>query len=149
MKLEDEIKQKKFVNEFQKLGINLMYTGNWLRLLVTQDLKKHSLSLQQYNVLRILRGQHPNPSSVNLLTERMLDKMSNASRLIEKLKLKGLVERSECKQDRRQAEVLITAKGLTLLEKLDIVLPDFKDRFHDLSEKDALLMNDLLDKLRG
>ena len=93
MRLEKEIKSKTFKDPFEKLVVNIIYTWNWLNYWHNQQFKKYGISQQQYNILRILRGQYPNPATVNLLKERMLDKMSNASRLVEKLRQKGLVER--------------------------------------------------------
>ena len=108
MKLEDEIKQKKFNSEFQKLAVNIIYTHSWLTYSQSKIFEQHGITLTQYNILRILRGQHPNPASVNLLKERMLDKRSDASRMVERLRVKGLVKRKICPNDRRKAEVLIT-----------------------------------------
>ena len=96
-----------------------MYTGNWVQFLHGKALKPFGLTVQQYNVLRILRGQHPNPCTVNLIVDRMLDKSSNASRIVERLVSKGLVKRTPCEQDRRAVDVLITQEGLNLLEASD------------------------------
>ena len=119
MDIGTEIKQSKFKTEYQKLGINLAFTASWLETFVARNLKAHKLTGPQYNVLRILRGQGKNPASINLLTERMIDKSSNASRLVDKLVAKDLVNRRECPTDRRQVDVVITKKGLDLLAKLD------------------------------
>lgn len=148
MRLEDEIKQKKFGSEKQKLLVNLIFTGNWIKDINSQMLKPYGLTTQQYNILRILRGQHPKPASVNLLIDRMMDKMSNASRLVEKLRLKGYVERRECEKDRRQADVVVTQAGLDLLEKIDKAMVAFEKRFDHLSEAESAQVNQLLDKLR-
>lgn len=148
MRLEDEIKQKQFKSEHHKLLVNLMYTGNWVKSMHTEVLKPHDLTLQQYNILRILRGQHPSPASINLLMERMLDKMSNASRLVEKLRTKGHVERKENDSDRRQADVVITQQGLDLLKVIDPQLQQFEHRFRTLTEAEAKTVNDVLDRLR-
>lgn len=148
MRLEDEIKQKKFDSEKQKLLVNLIFTGNWIKDINSQMLKPFGLTTQQYNILRILRGQHPKPASVNLLIDRMMDKMSNASRLVEKLRLKGFVERRECEKDRRQADVVITKEGLDLLKRIDSVMVAFEKRFEHLSEEESAQVNQLLDKLR-
>lgn len=148
MRLEDEIKQKKFDSEKQKLLVNLIFTGNWIKDINSQMLKPFGLTTQQYNILRILRGQHPKPASVNLLIDRMMDKMSNASRLVEKLRLKGFVERRECEKDRRQADVVITKEGLDLLKRIDSTMVAFEKRFEHLSEEESAQVNQLLDKLR-
>ncbi|MCB0430662.1 MAG: winged helix DNA-binding protein [Flavobacteriales bacterium] len=149
MKLEDEIKQKSFTDQMEKLTVNLIYTGNYVMAATNRFLKVYDISGQQYNVLRILRGQYPNPASINLLTERMLDKSSNASRLVEKLKIKKLVKRTECPEDRRQVNVEITAKGLDLLKKIDEDKANDQPRWKTLTKTEAKTLNDLLDKFRG
>jgi DNA-binding MarR family transcriptional regulator len=106
------------------------------------------ITVQQYNVLRILRGQYPKPSSVKLVKERMLDKMSDASRIIDKLKLKKLVVRTECPEDRRSVDILITDKGLGLLKSLDDMDKMPKELFKNLSSSEIKNLNTLLDKLR-
>jgi DNA-binding MarR family transcriptional regulator len=149
MRIEDEIKQKQFRNEYDKLIINLLYTGGWVNANNSRQLKPYRVSVQQYNILRILRGQHPNPATVNLLKERMLDKMSNASRLVEKLRVKGLVERRICEHDRRAVDVIITQKGLDLLAEIDALLNSWEEQFKALTPEEASTLNSLLDKLRG
>ena len=150
MKIEDEINQKKFKNEYQKLAINLLFTSTWINTINMQSLKPHGISWQQFNILRILKGMHPKPATVKLLTERMIDKMSNASRLVEKLKKKGLVERQACDTDRRRVDIVITDAGMKLIAKASRDLE--KDMFVNmasLSENEAAQLNGLLDKLRG
>lgn len=149
MKLEDEIHQKKFKNDFQKLAVNLLYTTHWLNGHYNSFFKNSDITTQQYNVLRILRGQHPNPSSIKLIKERMLDKMSDASRIVDKLKAKKLLIRRECPNDRRSVDVVITEKGLELLKSLDNIDEDFKEIFNTLSSEEVKTLNNLLDKLRG
>lgn len=150
MKLEEEIKQnKKFKSEYHKLAVNIFYTHGWLINNQSSFLKKIGITGAQYNILRILRGQHPNPASINLLKERMLDKMPDASRLVERLKQKGLVEREICKDDRRKVEVKITQKGLKLLQDTDKLEERFDQLFKELKLSEAKTLNDLLDKLRG
>lgn len=149
MKLEEEIKQKKFKNEYHKLAINLAYTYNLLNYQNHLKFKDKDITPQQYNVLRILRGQHPNPCNLKLVKERMLDRMSDASRIIDKLKSKGLVERRECPDDRRNVDLLITEKGLNLLKSLDFIDDEFKSIFKNLTVQDAKTLNELLDKARG
>jgi DNA-binding MarR family transcriptional regulator len=149
MKLEDEIKQKKFKNEFQKLAVNLIYTHGWLVSQQSQTFQKFGITGIQYNILRILRGQHPNPTSVSLIRERMLDKQSDVSRLVERMRVKGFVERKICPNDRRKADVLITAEGLNLLSKVDKLDAQFNSIFNELNENEAKKINTLLDKMRG
>ncbi len=148
MKLEDEIKQSKFANEFQKLAINLIFTGNWLNAKSSEYLKQFGITIQQYNVLRILRGRYPEPATVNLIIERMLDKMPNASRIVDKLLLKKFVERKTCTEDRRCVDVMITEKGLKLLSEIEKKESILNKKFTSLSIKEAKEINRYLDKLR-
>ena len=149
MKLEDAIKQTAFKSEEERLVINLVYTSGWLSSEQNRFFKRFHISSQQYNVLRILRGQYPNPASVGLIQERMLDKMSNASRLIEKLKQKKLIKRSACSKDRRQVDVLVTQEGLLLLEEIDKLSIEMNSVCDALNVKEKNTLNELLDKLRN
>lgn len=150
MRLEEEIQQSKFKDEYHKLGVNIIYSSGWVSAMNLRVLKNFNLSIQQFNILRILKGRHPEPATVKLLTERMLDKMSNASRLVEKLKQKGLVERASCPQDRRQVNIVISEKGMQVVnEASEILGEETKLELSRLSIKEAKLMNDLLDKMRG
>jgi DNA-binding MarR family transcriptional regulator len=149
MKIEDAIQQKKFRDQYHKVHINILYTASWLHQQSLRALKPFNISWQQYNILRILRGMHPEPASVKLLTERMIDKMSNASRLVEKLKQKGLVERRSCKSDRRQVDVIITEEGLELLKRASCAMDEQLDATKgQLSEEQAMQLNELLDAMR-
>ena len=148
MSLEEEIKQKSFSSEYHKLSVNLQFTANWLSSLHTRALRSFGISAQQYNVLRILRGQFPNPSSLVLIRDRMLDKESNASRLIDKLVNSGLTKRIQCPNNRRQVEITITDNGLDLLEQMNPKVEALKDALSNLNEEEAKTLNHLLDKLR-
>jgi DNA-binding MarR family transcriptional regulator len=149
MKIEDEIKQKQFANPYQKLAVNILFTASWLQTQGARILKPYGITIQQYNVLRILRGQLPNPASVGLLQERMLDKSSNASRLVDKLLEKKLLERKICPNDRRQVDIRITESGLALLSELEVKMNVWDDQLKILSEKEVAELSDMLDKLRG
>lgn len=149
MKLEEEIKQSKFKNERQKLVLNLMFTSSWLGIRQIKFFRNYDLSPQQFNVMRILRGQYPNPASINLLMDRMLDKTSNASRLVDKLENKQLVERKKCQSDKRKADVLITDKGLLLLETIDREVSNFENGMLNIEDDEAEKLNELLDKMRS
>ena len=149
MKLEDEITQRKFRNPKHKLTVNIIYTYGWLNNNHQRIFKAHGITPQQYNILRILRGQHPMPATIKLLKERMLDKMSDASRIVEKLRQKGLVTRLISRHDRRHCDVFISKKGLKLLSELDGRSGDFDKFLNSISNKDAEKLNALLDKLRG
>lgn len=149
MKLEDEIHQKSFKSPQQKLGINLLFTVNWLNDKYSSFFKETGITVQQYNVLRILRGQYPNYCNLKLVKERMLDKMSDVSRIVDKLVAKDLIVRNACPDDRRQVNILITEKGLNLLKSLDFIDDETKKLFGNLSNKQVEILNDLLDELRN
>lgn len=148
MSLEKDIHQKKFRNEAHKLAVNIIYTFNWLNGINEALLKPHNITTQQFNVLRILRGQQPHPASIKLIRERMLDKMSDASRIVEKLRVKGLVERNISSDDRRACEVIITAKGMNLLSDIDKTSLWFDNIFDSLDPEEIVQLNSLLDKAR-
>ncbi|HEX5001994.1 MAG TPA: MarR family transcriptional regulator [Bacteroidia bacterium] len=150
MEIEKEIRQQtKFNSEYEKMAVNILYTAGWMDGINNRRLKPFGITTQQYNILRILRGQHPLPVTVNMLIERMLDKSSNASRLVEKLRLKDLVNRCTSDSDKRAVNVTITQKGLTLLKEIGNQQLSFEKTFHTLSKKEAEQLNTLLDKLRG
>ncbi|MFK7772430.1 MAG: MarR family winged helix-turn-helix transcriptional regulator [Saprospiraceae bacterium] len=150
MRLEEEIKQSKFKDEYHKLGVNIIYSASWMSSQHLQILKKFSISVQQFNILRILKGRYPEPATVKLLTERMIDKMSNASRLVEKLKQKGLVERTSCPEDRRRVDIAITAEGKKIVDQASKILEtEINNSLSVLTKKEAKQLNDLLDKMRG
>ncbi len=148
MKLEDEIQQKKFKSIQQKLMLNLIYTTNWLTAKQDSLFKDSDVTVQQYNVLRILRGQYPNPCNIKLIKERMLDRMSDASRIVDKLFTKKLLLRTECPNDRRSVDIIITEKGLELLKSLDYIDELSKENVKSLSDDEINTLNNLLDKLR-
>jgi DNA-binding MarR family transcriptional regulator len=148
-KLEDAIQQKEFKDPFNKLVVNILYTQSYLATAQNGLFKPHDISPEQYNVLRILKGQAGVPTTVSSIQDRMLNKMSNASRLVEKLKSKGLVIRTECPNDRRQVDILITQKGLDLLQDLRPQVEEANKNFINLNLEEIGVLNDLLDKMRG
>ena len=148
MRIEDEIKQSKFQDEHQKVMINLLYTSGWLQLRQASAFKKFALTSPQFNILRILRGQHPQPATVALLIERMLDKTSNASRIVDRLEEKKLVTRTVCPSNRRAVDIRITPAGLALLEQIDASGVMYTAAHASLSEAEARQLSELLDKMR-
>jgi len=148
MRIEEAIKQPKFDSEWHKAAVNLMYTNNWLVDRVKASLKGHGITLQQYNVLRILRGSHPQPISTASIRNRMLDKMSDASRIVERLVKKDLVCRNTCKGDKRLVDVTISESGLLLLKEIDLETAEFNELLNNLSEREATTLNKLLNKIR-
>jgi DNA-binding MarR family transcriptional regulator len=149
MRLEDEIKQPKFVDERQKAIINIIYTANWISSVQHKLFKKNNLTAPQYNVLRILKGHSPAALTVSSIQERMLDKMSNASRLVDKLVEKGFAMRTINDIDRRQVDVVVTDKGLSILEKIAPELTKFHEEMISVPESEAEIVNKVLDKIRG
>ena len=149
MSLEDDIKQqKKFASEFERAAVNILYTSNWLYNINAGHLKKHDITPEQYNVLRILRGSFPRPLMLGEVSCRMLDKSSNSTRLVEKLRQKGWVKREVCEKSRRQVDIIITDKGLALLTKIDNDENVMLDTVKSISKQEAEELNRILDKLR-
>jgi DNA-binding MarR family transcriptional regulator len=149
MALEEDIKQEKFSNEYHKASINLLYTGSWLYNINAGYLKQFGVTPEQFNVLRILRGGFPKPMMLVEITERMIDKSSNCTRLVEKLRQKGLVNRETCEKNRRQVDISITDKGQGLLKKVDNNQQAWMEEMTKLSKAEAKELNRILDKLRG
>ena len=148
MGIAEEIKQTNFKSELSKAIVNIIYTNNWLTQKQIDVFKPYGLTTPQFNILRILRGQHPEPATVNLLIERMLDKSSNASRIVDKLESKGLVARKQCKEDRRAVDVLITDKALAMLHEIDEKMANWESQFSNLSQEEYVQLNSILDKFR-
>lgn len=149
MEIEKAIHQKKFANERERAIINILYTSSWLTYMQMTVFKKYDISMQQYNVLRILNGQYPKPTTVNMLIERMIDKSSNASRIVEKLRVKGLVVRSESPKDRRQVDVVLTQTGIDLLTDCTKEVYAIHAKTDKLDESENKELNRLLNKLRS
>ena len=149
MSLEQDIRQEKFSNEFEKASVNILFTGSWLYNLNAGRLKKHGITPEQYNVLRILRGSHPGSLMLADITSRMIDKSSNCTRLVEKLRIKGLLKRDLCENNRRQVDIAITEKGLSLLKKIDQESQSWLENLKSISKNEAQELNRILDKLRG
>ncbi len=148
MSIEEDIQQTKFATEHQKVMINLLYTSSWMNNVQTRFFKEYDLTPQQYNILRILRGQKGKGIQLNDISCRMIDKMSNTSRLVEKLRLKELLERKNDIEDRRQVKVSITQKGLDLLSEMDEPIQNMHSTIA-LEPDEAKELNRLLDKLRS
>ena len=148
MGIEKDIQQAKFRNAHQKAGINLIYTLAWLKEKTKLIFEAEGITSQQFNILRILRGSFPQPLSTLQIRERMLEKMSDTSRIVDRLIAKGLVKKVTCKQDRRLVDVIITDKGKKLLDRLDTRQDEIDGVLSHLSEKDANILSDLLDKIR-
>ncbi len=149
MGIDQDIHQSKFRNEHQKAGVNLLYTYGWVMERTKEIFASEDITPQQFNILRILRGSYPHPLSTLQIRERMLDKMSDTSRIVDRLITKGLVKKGTCKTDRRLVDVLITDKGKKMLERLDKREDELDKVMGTLSEKEAATLSDLLDKIRS
>jgi len=151
MRLEDEIKQPAFQSEAHKAYLNVVYTAGWLGQRQMAAFKPYGLTSPQFNVLRILRGQHPLPATVALLIERMLDKTSNASRIVDKLEEKKLVTRTVCPANRRAVDIRITEAGLRLLRQIDEdeQANPARNSLDNLTAAEQRQLNTLLDKIRA
>ncbi len=149
MGIDQDIHQSKFRNAHQKASVNLLYTYGWMVERTKELFSLEDITPQQFNILRILRGSHPQPLSTLQIRERMLDKMSDTSRIVDRLIAKGLVKKGTCKTDRRLVDVMITDKGKKMLERLDLHQDDLDNIIGNLSEKEAATLSELLDKIRG
>jgi DNA-binding MarR family transcriptional regulator len=149
MSIDQDILQSKFRNEHQKAIVNLLYTYNWVTEKSKELFASEDITPQQFNILRILRGSHPTPLSTLQIRERMLDKMSDTSRIVDRLIAKGLVKKGVCKDDRRLVDVMITEKGKKLLERLDARQDEIDNIIGNLSKKEATSLSELLDKIRA
>jgi DNA-binding MarR family transcriptional regulator len=147
MSIDQDIKQGSFKSEYQKVMINLIFTHNWITEQLKNLLEEADLTMQQFNILRILRGSQI-PLSTLQIRERMLDKMSDTSRIVDRLIIKGLVKKITCKKDKRLVDVSITGKGLKILEKLDIHEDKMEGIVKSLTASEAETLNQLLDKIR-
>ena len=148
MSLEKDINQKKFRNEYQKSVINLIYTYNWMNEKTKMILDRCDITAQQFNILRILRGAGE-PLSTLQIRQRMLDKMSDTSRIVDRMVKKGLVKKVVCKSDNRLVDITITDIGKELLEELDKYQNEMDGILKNLTEAEAETLNALLDKIRS
>lgn len=148
MGIEQDISQPKFRNEYQKSIVNLIYTYNWMNEKMRHFFDRETITPQQFNILRILRGAGK-PISTLQIRQRMLDKMSDTSRIVDRLLLKELVKKNTCPSDKRLVDVSITDKGKKLLEKIDRYETDMDAVLGGLSISEAKTLNNLLDKIRS
>jgi MarR family transcriptional regulator, 2-MHQ and catechol-resistance regulon repressor len=146
--IEKDIHQNTFRSTKQKAMINLLFTYGWAIERIRDFLSKEDITHQQYNILRILRGAHPKPLSTLQIRERMLDKMSDTSRIVDRMVLKELVEKRICSKDKRLVDVTITEKGQELLKRTDEASAEMDAVMNNLSESEAEQLSNLLDKLR-
>lgn len=149
MSIEKDIHQTHFSGEGQKSLINIIYTYHWLTDQIRKYLAEEDITLQQFNILRILRGSDPKPLSTLSIRDRMLDKMSDTSRIVDRMVLKGYVEKRLCSTDKRLVDVSITKEGKKLLQRIDAKDASMTAIMSNLKEEELKKLSNLLDKLRG
>lgn len=149
MKIEDEIKQAKFRDPIQKVAINLLFTANWLFSRQQEYFKAFGITSQQFNILRILRGQDGKSISGVDIKSRMLDKNSDIPRLLDRLLKKGLISKVPNANDKRATDITITTEGLQLLKNIDKSFDENEKKVLQLTDEEARQLSDLLDKARG
>lgn len=147
IRMNNQFQQQVFSNEWHKLRVNLLYTGSWLRGEVAGFLKPFGITQQQFNILSILRDNHPTALSTQQLRDRLVDRMSDTSRLVDRLQQKKLVCKEECSQDKRLVDINITENGMQLLCQIDAEMPQLDEVLQTLTEKEATFLNKLLERL--
>lgn len=148
MKLEEAIQTKKFKSEVHKASINLMYSAWWIKTILAKELKEYGLTHEQYNVLRILRGKHPESLCVKDIAGRMIEKNSNVPRIIDRLVIKKLVKRGTSSQDRRETTITLTGAGMSILESSTAEVNKTINGQLNLNEQEAEQLNRLMEKMR-
>ena len=148
MKLEEAIKSNRFKSEVHKAGLNILYTAWWLKTLASKELKEYGLTHEQYNVLRILKGKHPEQMCVRDIAERMIEKNSNVPRIIDRLELKKLVKRSTSPNDKRETAIMLTPAGINILEIATTKVNKVFENTVIMEESSASTLNKLLEKIR-
>jgi len=149
MSIDKDIRQHRFRNEYQRASVNIAYTYCWLMEKVKAFLLPVDITMQQFNILRILRGSHPKPLSTLQIRDRMIDKMSDTSRIVDRLIAKGLVRKAVSGKDRRLVDVVITVKGRNLLKKLDLRQDELDGILKNISQEEAANLSKILDKIRS
>jgi DNA-binding MarR family transcriptional regulator len=149
MSIDKDIQQIRFRNEYQRASVNLVYTYGWYLEKIKNFLLPADITMQQFNILRILRGSHPTPLSTLQIRERMVDKMSDTSRIVDRLVVKGLVKKKVSGKDRRLVDVVITIKGRSLLNNLDLRQDELDGILKNISKNEAAKLSKILDKIRG
>jgi DNA-binding MarR family transcriptional regulator len=148
VKLEDALKSTNFKSLQQKASLNCLYTAWWLKTVLSKELKTYDLTHEQYNVLRILKGKHPDQMCVRDIASRMMEKNSNVPRIVDRLVAKELVERTTSSIDRRETVISLTSAGIDILTNSTKKMDKVFDSILTLTEAEATQLNDLLEKLR-
>ena len=147
MKLEQAIKSNKFKSEVHKAGLNILYTAWWLKTVMSKELKEYGLTHEQYNVLRILKGQYPEHICVKEIACRMIEKSSNVPRIIDRLETKKLVRRTSSDSDKRETVIILTQAGINILQHSTDRINKLTEKVMVIDEKKAALLNNILDEI--
>jgi DNA-binding MarR family transcriptional regulator len=148
MKLEEAIKSNKFRNEVHKAGLNILYTAWWLKTMMSKELKEYGLTHEQYNVLRILKGKHPEQICVREIACRMIEKSSNVPRIIDRLEAKKLVKRTSSDSDKRETVIVLSQAGINILQHTTERINKLMDNTIVIDENKAAVLNSLLEEIR-
>lgn len=148
MKLEDALKSSRFTDEKHKAGLNILYTAYWLKSHFSTAMKETGLTIEQFNVMRILKGKHPEQMCVRDIASRMLEKNSNVPRIADRLVAKKLVKRATSKEDKRETVMSLTEKGSQLLESANKLMEEVNVKITGINNEEAKALNDLLEKMR-
>jgi DNA-binding MarR family transcriptional regulator len=148
VKLEQAIKSTKFRNEVHKAGLNILYTAWWLKTVMSKELKEYGLTHEQYNVLRILKGKHPEQICVREIACRMIEKNSNVPRIIDRLEIKKLVKRTTSNADKRETVIVLTQAGINILQHSTDKINKLIDKTIVIEEKRASELNEILEEIR-
>lgn len=148
MKLEQAIKSSKFRNEMHKAGLNILYTAWWLKTMMSKELKEYGLTHEQYNVLRILKGKHPEQICVREIACRMIEKNSNVPRIIDRLEIKKLVKRTSSSADKRETVIVLTPAGINILQHSTERINNIMDKNFLIDENKAFVLNNILEEIR-
>lgn len=149
MRIEEVIKQKEFRSEAHKAMVNLIFTSSQILNRISEVTENYGITRQQYNVLRILRGKFPGAASVNEIKDRMLDRMSDCSRLVDRLAAKGFIQKSLCPTDKRSVDITISGEGLDLLDRMEPAVASVEGVFSNFTQSEVNRLNEMLDRLRN
>lgn len=148
MKIEDELKTNRFKNEQHKAILNIYFTSYWFKTLVTSALKPFGITPEQFNVMRILKGSEETPLCVKSIAERMIERNSNVSRIIDKLESKAYIKKSNSEKDRREVTISLSSSGNEVLQNINQIIDSLQENSIHLEEHEAKELNQLLDKMR-
>jgi DNA-binding MarR family transcriptional regulator len=148
MKLEEAIKSNRFNDERHKATVNILYSAYWLRNSFSTALKEYDLTLEQHNVLRILKGSYPKALCVKEIASRIIEKSSNVPRIIDRLVTKKLVQRGQSKEDKRETLVSLTESGISMIDKARKLIERVTNDIININEEEGHLINELLEKIR-